>query len=104
MAVICDSQGWEDIEEFAIIQKDWLKAFLRLPNGIPSHDTFRRVISRLNPDELQSCFSKWIKSVCMAFDTDVIAIEKLGQEIASGLFVWVKTLFKRLIFNDLILI
>jgi hypothetical protein len=31
MAVICDSQGWEDIEEFAVIRKDWLKTFLKLP-------------------------------------------------------------------------
>jgi predicted transposase YbfD/YdcC len=82
MAVICDSQGWEDIEEFAIIRKEWLKTFLRLPNGIPSHDTFRRVISRLNPDELQQCFSKWIQSVCTAFENDVIAID--GKTLRSS--------------------
>ena len=75
MAVICDGQGWEDIEEFAIIRKKWLKTFLQLPNGIPSHDTFRRVISRLNPENMQSCFSKWIQSVCQAFGSDVIAID-----------------------------
>jgi len=75
MGVICDSQGWEDIEEFAIIRKDWLKTFLQLPNGIPSHDTFRRVISRLNPEEFQSCFAEWIKSVCQTLGNDMLAID-----------------------------
>ena len=75
MAVICDGQGWEDIEEFAVIRKKWLKTFLQLPNGIPSHDTFRRVISRLNPEEMQVSFSKWIKSVCHAIGSDIVAID-----------------------------
>ena len=58
-AVICGAEGWEDIEEYGKAQADWFAEFLDLPNGIPSHDTFRRVLSRLDPDELTECFVSW---------------------------------------------
>jgi len=42
--VLSGSEGWEDIEEFGHSKADWLKQFLELPNGLPSHDTFRRYL------------------------------------------------------------
>ncbi len=42
LAVIAGAEGWEDIEEFGKQKRDWLKKFLRLPNGVPSHDTISR--------------------------------------------------------------
>jgi len=42
-AVICGAEGWTDIENFGNSKLPWLKSFLELPNGIPSHDTFGRV-------------------------------------------------------------
>lgn len=46
-AVICGAEGWRDIENFGESKLPWLKTFLELPNGIPSHDTFGRVFSML---------------------------------------------------------
>ena len=47
--VICGADSWVDIELFGKTKIDWLKTFLRLPNGIPSHDTFGRVFAALSP-------------------------------------------------------
>ena len=57
------ADGWKDIELYGQCKYKWLKKFLELPNGIPSHDTFSRVFSLLNPEELQECFLKWIESI-----------------------------------------
>jgi hypothetical protein len=48
-AIICNIEGWEEIEEWAILHEQWLSSFLELVNGIPSHDTLRRVFQRINP-------------------------------------------------------
>ena len=42
-AIICRIDGWEEIEEWALLHEKWLASFLELPNGVPSHDTLRRV-------------------------------------------------------------
>ena len=47
-AVVCGADGWIDIEMYGIARKKWLGKFLELPNGIPSHDTFSRVLSQIN--------------------------------------------------------
>ena len=51
-AVISGAEGWEDIEEYGEANAEWLKDLLDLPHGIPGHDTFRRVLSQLDPEEL----------------------------------------------------
>lgn len=48
-AVVCVADSWEEVEAFGEAKHDWLKRFLDLPNGIPSHDTFYRVFARLDP-------------------------------------------------------
>ena len=53
----------------------WLESFLALPNGIPSHDTFARVFARLNPEQLQTCFLSWVRSVSRVTQGEVIAID-----------------------------
>ena len=50
-AVIACAESWEDIELYGRSKQAWLKTFLALPNGIPSHDTFRRVFMLLDPDQ-----------------------------------------------------
>jgi predicted transposase YbfD/YdcC len=63
MLSACDS--WEDIVLFGRAKETWLRSLgLRLPNGIPSHDTFNRVFAALNPDAFQGCFTAWINAVC----------------------------------------
>src|SRR3954453_3395240 len=53
----------------------WLQSFLTLANGIPSHDTFRRVFRLINPDAFEACFSAWAQSFAEAFDREVVAID-----------------------------
>src|SRR5881397_4259484 len=62
-AVICGADTWVEMEAYRRAKEEWLKGFLLLPNGIPSHDTFARVLARLKPDELQRCFLNWIRAV-----------------------------------------
>ncbi len=74
-ASICAAETWEEIAEFGQAKESWFKKFLTLPNGIPSHDTFRRVFLRLNPKKFQAAFLEWIRSVTHLTDGEVIAID-----------------------------
>ena len=62
-SIICGADSWNNMEEFGKFKEEWLKTFLQLPSGIPSHDTFNRVFSALNPEELESCFIEWTRAV-----------------------------------------
>src|SRR5271169_5034175 len=62
-AVICGAESWEDVAEYGRQKEPWLGAFLRLPNGIPSHDTFNRVFRLLKPAAFQACFRHWMQSL-----------------------------------------
>ncbi len=74
-ATICGADGWEDIEQFAHAKQDWLKRYLELPNGLPSDDTFRRVISRINPEAFEACFRRWIAQVVEHTQGELISID-----------------------------
>lgn len=74
-AVITGAEGWEDMEEFGCTHHKWLSEFLELPNGIPGHDTFRRVFERINPEEFKQAFFIWIRSISKYTGTDLIAID-----------------------------
>lgn len=62
-AVICGAETWDDIAEFGRTKQEWLKSFLALPNGIPSHDTFNRVFQALDPKQFEACFLNWTRAV-----------------------------------------
>ncbi len=74
-ATLSGADGWSDIEQFAHAKKDWLRRYLELPHGLPSDDTFRRVISRINPEAFEACFRSWISSVVDHTDGELIAID-----------------------------
>lgn len=74
-AVICGAEGWVDIENFGKSKETWLKTFLELPNGIPSHDTFGRVFSLIEPEEFQESFQSWIDSIQELTEGQIIAID-----------------------------
>lgn len=64
-AIICGAESWEDIADFGRDQEAWLRTVLPLPNGIPSHDTFRRVFGLINAVAFQKSFISWVlRQVC----------------------------------------
>lgn len=73
--IICGAECWEDFEVFGQAKEDWFRKFLELPNGIPSHDTFRRVFARLDPAEFQHCFLDWVRSAYEITRGQVVAID-----------------------------
>lgn len=73
--IICGADSWVDIEEFGKSKEGWLRNFLALPNGIPSHDTFGEVFSRLDADEFQSGFMAWVEQVNTVMQGQLIAID-----------------------------
>jgi len=74
-AVICGADGFTDMEEFGLAKEVWLRQFLQLPNGIPSHDTFNRVLARLRPQQFQRCLLTWIQAVASVTQGDIVAID-----------------------------
>jgi predicted transposase YbfD/YdcC len=74
-AVIAGADNWEDVEEFGKARIEWFQTFLEISNGIPSHDTFTRVFARLDPEQFQACFMRWIATVSEVMSGQVIAID-----------------------------
>jgi len=75
LAVICGADGWSDVELFGNNKKAWLKTFLKLPKGIPSHDTFGRVFAKIKPEEFQKHFIEWVRAVEQLTAGQVIAVD-----------------------------
>jgi predicted transposase YbfD/YdcC len=75
LAVICGADGWSDVELFGKNKKAWLKTFLELPKGIPSHDTFGRVFAKIKPEEFQKRFIIWVQAVEKLTAGQVIAVD-----------------------------
>ena len=75
LAVICGAEGWVDVEQFGKAKHDWLKTFLHLPNGIPSHDTFGRVFAAIDPDAFERCFYRWVQGLIEASGAGALHID-----------------------------
>ena len=65
-AVLCGGEGWTDMATFGQAREPWLRTFLALPNGIPSHDTFGRVFAALDPAAFGAAFATWVRAVAPA--------------------------------------
>ncbi len=74
-AVICGADDWYEIEEYGKYKYEWLKTILELPHGIPSHDTFNRVFSLLEPASVQKCFISWVQSIVTTLEGQVINVD-----------------------------
>ncbi|MCJ7701802.1 MAG: ISAs1 family transposase [Anaerolineales bacterium] len=75
LGTICGADGWVEIEQFGYQKLNWLSQYLLLPNGIPSHDTFGRVFSQIDPEEFQTSFMEWVKAVHQITQGQVIGID-----------------------------
>lgn len=74
-AIVSGAEGWEAIERFAHAKQDWLRQFLKLENGIPSHDCISWVFSRIAPKKLQQCFVDWTQSVTELTEGEIVSID-----------------------------
>lgn len=75
-AVLCSADEFSDIEAWAKERIDWLRGFLLLEHGIPSHDTFGRVFAAINPHEFEAAFRRWVGQLIPALGEDaVVAID-----------------------------
>lgn len=74
-AAICGADTWTDVELFGLAKEEWFKSFLKLPHGIPSHDTFGRVFALLDPKQFQQCFREWILAVEERTQGQIIALD-----------------------------
>ena len=74
-AVIACAESWDDIALYGRNKLPWLKTFLDLPNGIPSHDTFRRVFMLIDPVTFEAAFLSWVGTLVRDFDREVVAID-----------------------------
>jgi predicted transposase YbfD/YdcC len=74
-AIICGADDWVAVEAWGNAKREWLEKFLELPNGIPSHDTFGRVFARLDPQQFQKCFLKWIRAIAKRTHRQIVSVD-----------------------------
>lgn len=87
LGVICGADNFVEIARFGWAKEEWLKTFLDLENGIPSHDTFGRVFRWLDENAVQEAFLKWTSGLCQVSEGEIIALDgkKLrGSEEKKG--------------------
>ncbi len=74
-ATIAGADSWPEVEQFGHVKLTWLQTFLTLPNGIPSHDTFRRVFARIDPKAFNRCVAAWMAGLCQTTGLRHVAID-----------------------------
>lgn len=85
-ALICGANNWVEVEQYGQSKEDWFQRFLALPHGIPSHDTFGDVLSRLDPDAFRAAFMSWTAGIAERMETEVIAVDgKIVRGSKDGL-------------------
>ena len=75
LAALAGADAWTEVEFFAEDQEDWLRTFLELPAGIPSHDTLGRVFSRIDAKAFTECFLSWVQAIRPVLPRDVVALD-----------------------------
>src|SRR5260370_11936089 len=75
LAVIAGADSWVEVAHYGLSKLDWLRSFLELPHGIPSHDTFNRVFALLNPTAFQEGFLNWVQAIAQNTLGRLVAID-----------------------------
>lgn len=81
-SVICGAENWVDVANWGEEKQPWLRQYLRLENGIASHDTFRRVFLLIDPEQFQACFQQWIQAAFVVTEGQVIAVD--GKQLRGS--------------------
>ena len=62
---------WQNIEVYARAKEAWLRQFLPLEHGIPPHDVYRRVLIRIGPEEIETCFMNWVRTIKNKYEREI---------------------------------
>lgn len=73
--LLCGGETFNDMADFGLAKQDWFQTFLTLRNGIPSHDTFNRVLAAIDPKAFLDCFLRWTQSVRQAVPGEIVALD-----------------------------
>lgn len=73
--LLCGGEGFNDMEDFGRAKRSWFKTFLRLPSGIPRHDTFNRVLAALKPEAFLEVFMAWTQSLRTTISEEIVALD-----------------------------
>ncbi|HBE90234.1 MAG: hypothetical protein A3E37_00750 [Candidatus Andersenbacteria bacterium RIFCSPHIGHO2_12_FULL_46_9] len=84
LAVICGADDWPTVVGFGQKKEKWLRQFMELPHGIPSHDTFGRVFALLDPVAFQTCFFSWVRAAHRKTKGQVVAVDGKTNRRAHG--------------------
>jgi len=87
-ALLCGAENFMQMAQFGRAKEAWLRTFLALPNGIPSHDTFRRVLMLLSPEKFSAVFLSWTQTLRAAVAAEVVALDgktvRRSFDVAKG--------------------
>lgn len=75
IAVLCGAETWNNIEEYALAKEDFLRCFLELPNGIPSHGTINSASEAIDNEQFEDCFIQWVSSLAGLTKGQIVAID-----------------------------
>ncbi|MGH2532553.1 MAG: ISAs1 family transposase [Thermomicrobiales bacterium] len=74
-AVISGAESWVEVADWDRAKQAWLADWLEVPHGVPSHDTFGRVLARLDPAQFEASFVRWVQAVAGTAEPEVIALD-----------------------------
>jgi predicted transposase YbfD/YdcC len=81
--LLCGGETFNDMEDFGHAKEEWFKTFLNLRNGIPSHDTFNRLLAALDPEKFLDCFLRWTQSLRQSVPQEIVALD--GKALRGAL-------------------
>ena len=74
-AICSGSNGWEAIEDFGKEKEDWLRQYIPLKNGIPSHDCIAYTLRKVSPPGFRECFMRWVNVVKKNTEGEIVAVD-----------------------------
>ena len=84
-ATLGNADGWADIERYCKAKIDFFRTFLKLANGIPSHDTFGRVFGLLDPARLMACIQEWLNALATVVGAANLTFDANGNLTARAI-------------------
>src|SRR5437868_1955592 len=86
--ILAHGDDWPDIARFAQQRARWCRRFLALPGGVPSHDTFERVVAARNPRALEACCLAWLRAVAGLAGVEHLALDGKSLRGSAGTQLW----------------